>query len=163
MIRLPSVSVVIPCYNQGHLLQEALESVLRQSRPPEEIIVVDDGSTDDTATVCQNYRREIVCLRQANSGLSAARNSGIRRASSDFIHFLDSDDLLRVTTIAELLGAASRHPEADVFRASWDEIDEDGTILAHVKKRNSVPMFITLCLIPWPSARRPVTWLAETR
>ncbi len=87
------VSVIIPTYNRGRMLAEAIDSVLAQTFTDFQLIVVDDGSTDNTTDILSAYQDEIVCIRQENSGVSAARNRGINSASGDFIAFLDSDDL----------------------------------------------------------------------
>src|SRR4051794_37688274 len=89
----PLVSVIIPCYNQAHYLGEAIESVINQTYPHFEIIVVDDGSTDNTSEVAGGFK-EVRCIRQQNQGLSAARNTGLRESSGAFLVFLDSDDRL---------------------------------------------------------------------
>lgn len=89
----PRISVVIPAYNQAEYLSEALESVLSQTREPAEIIVVDDGSTDDTPAVLERYKRHVAFYRQPNAGISAARNAGLERATGDWVAFLDSDDI----------------------------------------------------------------------
>ena len=89
---MPSVSVVIPSYNRVETLKRALDSVLSQARPADEIIVVDDGSTDSTAEMIKNKFPDVVYLYQKNSGVSAARNLGIAHASSEWIALLDSDD-----------------------------------------------------------------------
>src|ERR1041385_2652402 len=88
-----SVSIVIVCYNQARYLKEAIESAYAQTIQPSEIIIVDDGSTDGTASVaaaypCADY------VWQKNRGLAAARNTGLRFSSSDYILFLDADDRL---------------------------------------------------------------------
>src|SRR5919107_192619 len=87
------VSVVIPCYNQAHFLSEAIESVLAQTYPYFEIIVVDDGSTDNTSEVAGRYSG-VRCIRQDNQGLSGARNSGLRHSKGEYLVFLDADDRL---------------------------------------------------------------------
>jgi glycosyltransferase involved in cell wall biosynthesis len=87
-----TVSVVIPTYNRAQFVGEAIESVLGQTARPLEIIVVDDGSTDDTEAVCRKFGAQIRYIRQANGGVSAARNHGIRESRGDLIAFLDSDD-----------------------------------------------------------------------
>jgi glycosyltransferase involved in cell wall biosynthesis len=88
-----SVSVVITCYNQASFLGEAIETVLRQTCPPREVVVVDDGSQDDTAEVVNRYS-EIRYIRQVNQGVVAARNNGWRETTSAYVVFLDGDDRL---------------------------------------------------------------------
>lgn len=87
-----SVSVVVPTYNRASLLRRALRSILEQTRFPDEIVVVDDGSTDNTASVVEDEFSEVRLLSQENRGVSAARNLGIMTTSGDWVAFLDSDD-----------------------------------------------------------------------
>jgi glycosyltransferase involved in cell wall biosynthesis len=89
----PLVSVIIPTYNRGWILQEAIDSVLDQDFSDFELIVVDDGSNDNTREILGAYRDRITVLRQPNRGVSAARNLGINEAAGQLIAFLDSDDL----------------------------------------------------------------------
>ena len=89
----PLVSVIIPTYNRGWILTEAIDSVLAQDYKDFELIVVDDGSTDNTREILDTYGQDIIVLRQANKGVSAARNRGIAAAGSQLVAFLDSDDL----------------------------------------------------------------------
>jgi glycosyltransferase involved in cell wall biosynthesis len=107
---LTLVSVVIPCFNQAHFLGEAIECVAGQTYGPIETIVVDDGSTDDTSAVAASYKVE--CVRQENSGLSAARNTGLRVSNGDMLLFLDADDLLADDAIAAGVSCLTRRPEA---------------------------------------------------
>jgi hypothetical protein len=86
-------SVIIPTHNYARYVIAAVESVLRQSRPAHEIIVVDDGSTDDTADALRPFREEIRYVWQPNGGISAARNAGIRLAHGELVAFLDADDV----------------------------------------------------------------------
>jgi glycosyltransferase involved in cell wall biosynthesis len=88
----PDVSVIIPTHNRAHVLERALDSVLAQTRVPTEIIVVDDGSSDDTAVLLRSRYPWIRSLYQPNRGVSAARNRGIMAARSEWLAFLDSDD-----------------------------------------------------------------------
>ncbi|GAB4438348.1 MAG: glycosyltransferase family A protein [Anaerolineae bacterium] len=88
-----SVSVIIPVYNGEQYLAEAIDSVLAQTRPPGEIIVVDDGSTDGSAEVVAAYGEPVRYLRQANQGPSSARNFGVEQAKGELLAWLDQDDL----------------------------------------------------------------------
>jgi glycosyltransferase involved in cell wall biosynthesis len=91
------VSVVIPCFNYARYLEQSVGSLIRQSYPTWECIIVDDGSTDHTLEVCNRLAkadRRVRYVHQRNAGLSAARNSGIREARGEFLQFLDADDLL---------------------------------------------------------------------
>lgn len=119
-----SVSVVIPTFNRSHILERALRSVLGQTVAAREIIreiiVVDDGSTDDTASLVQAQFPEIKLIRQENKGVSAARNHGIRCADSEWIAFLDSDDEWLPNKLELQLVAAKRHP--DILLWHGDEI-----------------------------------------
>lgn len=89
----PTVSVVIPTYNRGWIIREAIDSVLNQDLKAFEFIVVDDGSTDNSQEILSSYRDKIKVIRQENKGVSAARNKGIVSSSGTDIAFLDSDDL----------------------------------------------------------------------
>jgi len=86
------ISVIIPAYNAAPYLERAIHSVLVQIRPADEIIVVDDGSTDNTIEITARFGGKLKLIRQANAGVSAARNMGIRAAKGDWIAFLDADD-----------------------------------------------------------------------
>jgi glycosyltransferase involved in cell wall biosynthesis len=88
-----SVSVIIPTFNRSAMLREAVESVCMQDYSSKEIIIVDDGSTDDTEDMISRFQPGIIYIRVQNGGVSRARNIGIRRSSGELIAFLDSDDL----------------------------------------------------------------------
>ena len=90
---MSGISVIIPAYNREKLLPQTLESLLRQTLPAEEIIVVDDGSTDRTAAVAESFGEPVRVIHQENSGPAAARNRGFLESLGEFIHFFDSDDL----------------------------------------------------------------------
>ena len=115
----PTVSVVIPSYNYGRFVRDAVESALAQSRKPLEIIVVDDGSTDDTRQVLQPYhdKGNIRYIYQKNSGLSAARNTGIQAAAGEWIAFLDADDVWFVDKLALQLQCAQMQRDACIIGA----------------------------------------------
>lgn len=108
----PLVSVVIPTYNRAGMVTAAVDAALSQAYAPLEIIVVDDGSTDDTREVLAAYQDRIALLAQSNRGVSAARNRGVRHAAGEFVAFLDSDDLWRPGKIAAQVGFFAATPEA---------------------------------------------------
>lgn len=122
----PTVSVVVPCYNHARFVAEAICSALEQNAPPDEVIVVDDGSTDDSAAVIRRFGKAVRCLHQPNMGLSTARNVAVRAAGGDIVQLLDADDRLEATTLERMSLAASRTPQAAVLYGSWTEIDADG-------------------------------------
>lgn len=103
-----TVSVVIPAYNCARYLPETIESALSQTLPPLEVIVIDDGSTDDTAEVLARYEGRISYIRQRNMGISAARNAGIRVARGTLIAFLDADDIWFPSILEQQREALSR-------------------------------------------------------
>lgn len=104
------VSVIVPTYNYGRFLAETLDSVFRQTVPAHEVIVVDDGSTDDTPAVAARYGERVVYLRQPNRGVAAARNAGVDRATGDWLAFLDADDLWEPDFLARVRPECTREP-----------------------------------------------------
>ena len=124
--RNPLVSVVIPCHNQSHYLNDAIESVLKQTYGNREIIVVDDGSTDDTSNVATRYP-SVRYVYQSNQGLSSARNAGIKAARGMYLVFLDADDRLVPDALrigVELLHA---HPNCGFVSGQHDLLNREGT------------------------------------
>jgi len=106
---MSTVSVVLPTYNRARWLPRTLDSILAQSYPPAEVLVVDDGSTDDTEEIVRSYPNTVRYLPQANAGVSAARNHGIKKSVGQWIAFADSDDLwhpykleVQLTVLADL-------------------------------------------------------------
>ena len=108
---MKEISVVIPAYNHGRFLREAIDSVLAQTYAPLEIIVVDDGSTDDTEQIVRSYGDRVRYIRQQNAGVGAARNNGIANARGEYVAFLDSDDLWLPEKLAVQVEYMRRHPE----------------------------------------------------
>ena len=113
----PLVTVVIPSYNYGHFVTQAVDSALAQTYPRREIVVVDDGSTDDTAQRLSAYGERIRYIRQANQGLHAARNTGIAAARGELIAFLDSDDLWHPRKLELQVRCFREHPQAGLVAA----------------------------------------------
>ena len=122
----PLISVIIPCYNQGHFLTEAIESVLAQTYPHFEIVVIDDGSKDNAEEVAGGYPG-VRYIRQENSGLAAARNTGLRRSRGGYIVFLDADDRLMPNALEDGLTAFAAHPESAFVAGHCTPITVDGT------------------------------------
>ncbi|HVL39342.1 MAG TPA: glycosyltransferase [Fimbriimonadaceae bacterium] len=121
----PTVSVVIPCYNGAATLAEAIESALAQTYSPLEVVVVDDGSTDESARIASRYDSVLV-VQQSNGGLSAARNAGIARSSGEWILLLDADDRLLPDCASARLELAREHP---FVTGHVRLIDEQGRVL----------------------------------
>ncbi|MBR3386036.1 glycosyltransferase [Candidatus Saccharibacteria bacterium] len=106
----PKVSIIVPIYNVAKYLPTCLDSILRQTYSNLEIILVDDGSTDNSGQIADDYAAKdsrIIVLHQSNSGQSAARNAGLAKASGDYISFIDGDDEIKPSFISELLSAYS--------------------------------------------------------
>lgn len=123
------VSVIIPCYNQAHFLGDAIESARRQSHDAVEIIVVDDGSHDETALVAARYS-DVRCLRQPNRGLSAARNAGYQQSHGEFIVFLDADDRLLPNALFTGISRLRAQPECAFAYGNVSLIARDGSPFA---------------------------------
>jgi len=125
----PLISVIIAAYNSGRLLTETVESALRQTYPRREIIVVDDGSTEDLRAHLAPYGDAISYIRQDNAGAGAARNNGLRAAAGDYIAFLDHDDLWLPAKLEVQLAAAARHPESGLIVCDGVQFDGE-TVLS---------------------------------
>lgn len=119
-----SVSVIIPCYKQAQFLGQAIESVLNQTVQSHEIIVVDDGSPDETQAVVARYPT-IRYVRQINQGLSAARNTGLQHSEGEFLVFLDADDRLLPNHFFVSLKAFRRRPEVAFVCGNYRFVGDD--------------------------------------
>ena len=120
------VSVIIPTYNRAQLAGRAIRSALAQTYRPLEIIVVDDGSTDETEAVLRAFGDKIRAIRQRNQGRSLARNHGIEAATGEFVAFLDSDDVWTADTVAAEVEVLSANPQADICYSWWQLVTQDG-------------------------------------
>ncbi|MBX6311516.1 MAG: glycosyltransferase family 2 protein [Isosphaeraceae bacterium] len=133
------VTTVIPTYNYGRFVTEAVESALAQTYRRQEILVVDDGSTDDTRERLRPYQGRIRYLYQRNQGLSAARNTGIRAARGEFIALLDSDDIWHPQKLELQMQYVVRHPEVGLLATDclwdldegWPPLDGASFLMAH--------------------------------
>jgi glycosyltransferase involved in cell wall biosynthesis len=124
------VSVVIPVHNRVDLLVAAVESVLAQEAAPVEVVVVDDGSTDDVAGRLARFGASVHLIRQSNRGVTAARNEGLRHVHGEFVAFLDSDDIWRPGKLAAQLAVLRACPEAGMVWTDMAALTPDGTVRA---------------------------------
>lgn len=131
----PNISVVIPAYNADMFIGRALASVENQTLRPNEVIIVDDGSTDDTALQVKEFARHskltIVLEQQVNQGSSAARNNGIRKAAGELITFLDADDLIYPTFLEHTVSGLIRFTDWAVCFSDRDVVDANGKFISH--------------------------------
>jgi glycosyltransferase involved in cell wall biosynthesis len=128
----PLVSVVIPCYNSARFLAETIESALAQTYSPIEIILVDDGSTDETAGIARPY--PVHYIYQANRGISAARNTGIFHSQGEYVLFLDHDDRLLPRAVEIGVRLLEEHPECAIAVGEHRYIGPDGRAFGHSNK-----------------------------
>ena len=127
---MATVDIIIPAYNAARFLPAAIDSVETQTFKDWRILLVDDGSTDNTAEVVSPYRtrlgERLKYIRQANAGLPAARNTAIRNAASPFLALLDADDVWLPWRLEESLKSFERHPQAGLSYGMIRYIDLDG-------------------------------------
>ena len=127
------VSVIIPTYNRGRTIERAVDSVLAQDHRSLEVIVVDDGSTDDTAGRMRDrygHDSRVVYLRQPNGGVCVARNTGMARARGEFIAMLDSDDAWLPGKLRAQVAAFRKHPELSLVWTDMAEVNPEGEIFS---------------------------------
>jgi glycosyltransferase involved in cell wall biosynthesis len=132
MSRAPFFSVVIPTYNRGRMILKTLGSVFAQTFSDFEVVVVDDGSTDDTARVLAPYSEsgQIVYVRHGrNRERASARNTGMERAAGEYLTFLDSDDLMYPANLEDAARYVGADPEAKLFHNLYELVDEGGRVL----------------------------------
>ena len=123
------VSVVIPTYNRAGILGRAIQSALSQTYPDVQVVVADDGSVDNTAEVAKQFGSRVSYVRQANAGVSAARNFGLRHARGEFIAFLDSDDSWLPWKIEAQVAALRRNPGAGLVWTDMSAVDGEDRII----------------------------------
>jgi glycosyltransferase involved in cell wall biosynthesis len=133
------VSVIIPAHNSAPYIAEAIDSVISQSAVRREIIVVDDGSTDNTAAILRPFRRDIRYCHQEHSGVSAARNRGLQQAAGEYVLFLDSDDFLMPNALARRLERIRRRPALDILNSGWRVVDDAGKVLEEKRPWQEAP------------------------
>ena len=131
------VSAIIPTYNYGRFVARAIESVLQQTHGRVECVVVDDGSTDDTSAVLEPFRDRIRAISQPNSGLSAARNTGIQAASGQFIALLDADDYWLPRKIELQVSLLAERPDVGAVGCGRRHVTAEGKVTAEIVARDS--------------------------
>lgn len=124
------ISIIIPCYNRADYLPRTLESILNQTRPADEVLVVDDGSQDNTAEVTAQFAPAVRYVYRENGGLSAARNTGQTESSGDTLLFIDSDDLLLPEALAQLEATLEATPGASLAFLRAQLIDETDAVIS---------------------------------
>jgi len=153
---MPRVSAIITTYNRKDFVQEAVDSVLVQTYGDWELIVVDDGSIDDTGEALQGYGEQLLYTYEANQGVSKARNRGLELAQGEFIAYLDSDDLWLSQKLQVQVACMDEHPEAQICYT--DEIWIRRGVRVNPKKKHAkysgeiYPHCLPLCIISPSSA-----------
>lgn len=125
----PLVSVIIPNYNYAQYLREAVDAVLAQTYPNIEVIIVDDGSKDDSREIIESYGGKIKAIFQKNQGVSAARNNGVSESAGEFVAFLDADDAWLPAKIEKQMDLFSADPTFGLVHAGVVEMDDTGNRL----------------------------------
>lgn len=130
------VSVVIPVYNSEEFLKESIESVLNQTCNNLEVIVVNDGSTDNSLQILQQYSDKIILLTQQNQGIDSALNNGIKQAKGKWIKIFSGDDILKPCAIEKLLEHAKKLSKKTIIYSNWEIIDENNNKLRSFNENN---------------------------
>lgn len=157
------VSILVPCHNAAPWVAATLESALAQTHPHTEIIVVDDGSTDDSLAIARTFSpRGVRIVAQPNSGASAARNHALRLARGDFIQFLDADDVLAPDKISRQLATLASAPPRHVAAGPWGRFEHDpalATFISEENWRDSAPLDWLALNFAGRGMMPPAAWL----
>lgn len=146
---MPKISVIIPNYNRANVIGYTIEAILNQSLKPHEIIVVDDGSTDNSIEVLQQFGDKIKLLTQENKGPSAARNKGVLESSGEFVQFMDSDDIPSLNKL-EVQSKVALQANADIVIGPW--------VRGWFNEKTFTPENIVLQTQPLPKKRTVLEW-----
>ena len=142
MTQLPLVSVIIDNYNYGNFVREAINSALDQTYPNVEVIVVDDGSTDNSREVISSFGDRIITILKENGGQASAFNAGFTASRGEWIHLLDSDDLFNTNKVQRIYELAAEYPMAGMIAHDLDYCNAEGELLnfapPYIKKRRLV-------------------------
>ncbi len=143
------VSVIIPAYNGDRYIGEAIDSILAQTYRDYEIIVVDDGSTDNTRQVVKQYGDRIQYLSQINQGVAASRNLGLKVSQGEYVAFLDQDDIFLPHKLASQVALLEQDPSLGMVNSGWQIVNEQGEVEAAVKPWQQIPNLNLADLIIW--------------
>lgn len=155
---LPLVSVVIPCFNGARFLRAAIDSALAQSYGAVEVVVVDDGSTDDSGAIAESYGSRVKVIRQENRGLSAARNRAVAASTGEFVTLLDADDVLLPECVANRARILFENGAVGLVAGYFREIDDDGNVrdrVPELRRIGKLPPFRQAVRRNWGP---PVGW-----
>lgn len=140
MVHNPIISIIIPVYNVQDYLPECLDSLVKQTKNEFEVILINDGSTDNSLNICKEYKNKLsncLIIEQKNQGVSAARNRGIFESSGEYIYFLDSDDILNIHFI-ETLAKEIKLIKHEVFIFGYNKINANGKQINEIIPKNEV-------------------------
>ncbi|MDJ0568546.1 MAG: glycosyltransferase family A protein, partial [Pleurocapsa sp. MO_192.B19] len=143
------VSIIIPAYNGDRYIAEAIEGILTQTYSDYEIIVVDDGSTDNTRQIIQQYGDRIQYLSQTNQGVAASRNLGLKASQGEYIAFLDQDDVFLPHKLASQVTLLDQNPALGIANSGWQIVNEQGEVQAAVEPWQQIPNLNLADLIIW--------------
>lgn len=166
MIPEPLVSVIVPAYNQAHFLPETIDSVLAQTYRNWEIIILDDGSTDDTPEVAKRYTvrdKRIRYEHQENRGLAAARNKAISFSKGEYLCLLDADDLMEKDKISLQLAEFKNNPDVDIVYTAVQFIDTESKYLSEMRSQDYPPEDFLAHLFFRNPIPTPSTMMAKRR
>lgn len=135
----PMVTAIVPAYNYGRFIRQAVDSILAQTYEPIECIVVDNGSTDDTPEVLKGYGGKVRTIRQENLGPSVARNTGVRASEGEYIAFLDADDWWEPSKIATQMRYLDDHPDVGALGCCVRTVDAAGCPMGVTRWRSMGP------------------------
>ena len=143
------VTVIIPAYNGDRYLTAAIDSILAQTYQDWEIIVVDDGSTDNTPQLAQQYGDIVQYLSQINQGVAASRNLGLTVAKGEYIAFLDQDDVFLPHKLSSQVALLEQDPNLGIVNSGWQITDQSGNFQAEVQPWQQIPDLTAANLIIW--------------
>lgn len=148
---LPKISVITPSYNQGHLIEQTIQSVIKQNYPNLEYIVMDGGSTDNTLDVLKKYKTKLEFVSQKDKGQADAINQGIRKSSGEILMYLNSDDVMTPDTLNTVGNYFKRRPQVKWLTGDYFIIDEKGKkiqsfVVRYKRFLRSFPSFTVLSI-----------------